>query len=244
MRSLKTPGSLLFLAAIVGLTFVLASCQTPTAASASSQDDRAAAHIAQLNQAAYPEGCYTVQAGDTPRSIAARLGLDYSLFANANGITEKTVLTPGWVLVVPKVERRTDQQPLAAGAPGAGPKASEVPQSASSQWTTAPAKPPAAKGATPADQMMTWTSVTGAPITGDGRVNAISAGKVTEVHRGYPTLGDVVIIENQDSTERAVYAGRFTPVVAVGQAVNPGQQIGKDGRPGGVKVTRFMKAPR
>ena len=64
------------------------------------------------------------------------------------------------------------------------------------------------------------------PIEADGIVKAVASGKVAEVHRGYPSLGDVVIIENQEKRQRAVYAGSFTPIVSAGASVNLGQPSG------------------
>jgi len=230
--------------------FFAVSCRDTSTRVASSQRDPIARQVGLLNQAAYPEGSYTVQAGDAPRAVAAKLGVDYTLFASTNGISENTPLTPGSVLVVPKVRERTDSfQESPAPTRGAAPQPVKIPAAAAvapsstAASSAAGRKSPAAKSASPA-ATISWTSTTGAPTTPDGKMSAISQGRVTEVHRGYPSLGDVVIIENQDKTERAVYAGSFTPIVAKGQAVNAGQQIGADARPGGVKVTRFMTGPR
>jgi murein DD-endopeptidase MepM/ murein hydrolase activator NlpD len=246
----KSFASIFALAAMTCFLFFATSCRDTSTRVAPPEQDPVARQIDLLNRAAYPEGSYTVQKGDTPRAIASKLGVDYPVFASTNGISENTPLTPGSVLVVPKVSERTDSF---AVPPGAVQGVVPQPVKISSAMAGAPpsnaapavaaAKQPIARPA-PAAASISWTSTTGAPTTPDGTMSAISTGRVTEVHRGYPSLGDVVIIENQDKTERAVYAGSFTPIVAKGQAVNAGQQIGTNARPGGVKVTRFMTGPR
>ena len=86
-----------------------------------------------------------------------------------------------------------------------------------------------------------WSGETTVPVEADGIVKAVAPGKVAEVHRGYPTLGDVVIIENQEKGQRAVYAGAFTPTVSAGASVSLGQPIASGAKAGGVKVTKFVK---
>jgi LysM repeat protein len=72
-----------------------------------------------------------------------------------------------------------------------------------------------------------------------GRVLAVSAGTVTAVHRAYPGLGDVVIIESD--AEKVIYGGAFAPSVVKGVAVSAGEAIGKAPRRGRVDVSRFPK---
>ena len=62
---------------------------------------------------------------------------------------------------------------------------------------------------------------------------------VSEIYRGYPSLGDVVIIENEVS--KTIYAGAFTPAVVKGDTVVEGEVIARGARRGGVNVTRFPK---
>ncbi len=162
-----------------------------------------ATEVATVNLAAYPEGTYTVVAGDTPRIIAAKLGIDYESLVDANGMTDKTVLQPGDVLVAPKVAPRN------------------------ATLSTAGARGPQ-EGASAAAQV----------VDAAGNVRAIAAGVVSEVHRGYPGLGDVVIIEND--AEKVIYSGTFTPSVAKGAAASVGSIIGR-AVVGKITATSFAK---
>jgi hypothetical protein len=162
-----------------------------------------------INTAAYPEGSYRVKPGDTPKAVAAGLGVDFAIFAEMNGVEETTVLKPGDLLVVPRVAYRTDARPEGRGV-----------------VATAPVAPPQAG--------------VGDKIVGsDGLVRALSAGTVTGVFRKYTSLGDVVIIENEN--ERVVYSGAFEPAVAKGATVRAAGLIGTGARPGGVKARFFDK---
>lgn len=249
IRRLRTLPMLL--AAAVVLCVFLGSCRT---AKFTEVQPEAAnpieTNIAFVNEAAYPEGSYAVVQGDTPRGIAAKLHIDYRLFANANGISEGTVLTPGYVLVVPKVRPRSDNLISEGGRIAAPPEApapkARVVASAPAPAASAPKAAPAqvaqpAPAADSGSSTVAWSGEMVVPVGADGIVKAVASGKVAEVHRGYPTLGDVVIIENQEKRQRAVYAGAFTPTVSAGALVNLGQPIASGARAGGVKVTKFVK---
>jgi hypothetical protein len=226
------------LAVAIVLCLFLGSCRTTKVSEPVPEANPIESNLAVINQAAYPEGSYTVVEGDTPRGIAAKLHVDYRLFAGANGLTEGSVLTPGYVLAVPKVSSRSDSfagEKTADGPIGLGEKSTVAKPAASA------AKPAAApSGAT----TVAWSGENPVNIGSDGVVKAVSAGKVMEVHRAYPTLGDVVIIEDEVKGQRAVYAGTFTPIVSQGASVTVGQPIGEQAKAGGVKVTKFMKLQR
>ena len=158
IRRLRTLPMLL--AAAVVLCIFLGSCRTAKFAEVQPEvANPIETNIAFVNEAAYPEGSYTVVQGDTPRGIAAKLRIDYRLFANANGISEGTVLTPGYVLVVPKVRPRSDNligegarvaaPPEAPAAPKARVVASVPAPAATSAAASAPKAAPA-KAAQPA----------------------------------------------------------------------------------------------
>ena len=68
-------------------------------------------------------GTYTVQPGDSPARIAARLGVNFSAFMAANGLTNTSVIHPGQVLTVPGGGTTTTAAaavpaPSAGGTPG------------------------------------------------------------------------------------------------------------------------------
>ncbi|MDP9180584.1 MAG: polysaccharide deacetylase family protein [Chloroflexota bacterium] len=66
---------------------------------------------------------YTVQAGDTMYSIAARFGTSVTAIAQANGISDPAQINVGQVLVIPLAAGQTPapSTPAASGAPGTQP---------------------------------------------------------------------------------------------------------------------------
>ena len=104
----------LFLIAVISLAFT--SCPAPAQYTTEPlpPTQSIAREVEIVNLAAYPEGAYTVQAGDTPRSIAQKLRVDYDALVSANDLKPETILHPGDVLVVPRVAPRTADLP----APG------------------------------------------------------------------------------------------------------------------------------
>lgn len=81
-------------------------------------------------------GTYTVRAGDTLSSIAARFGTSYQSLASINGITDPNVIEVGQVL------RLSGAQSAPAGSPAA-----TAPRSAASAPAPAPASAPASSRA-------------------------------------------------------------------------------------------------
>jgi len=190
----------------------LASCQPPELYIPPPQEPASIAPEMELaNTAAYPEGSYVVKAGDTPRGIAARLAIDYDVLARANGFTDETVLVPGYLIVVPRVALRTPDLP---GRAAARPKGAPD----------------------PGGRVETQLKV---EVDPSGRLKAASGGTVTAVHRGYPALGDVVIIEND--VEKIIYSGEFTPSVAKGSVVSVGDSIASGVKENSARATRFRK---
>ncbi len=167
----------------------------------------------QINTVADPSGTYTVVRGDTPRSAAAKLGVDFDLFARTNGITAESRLEPGTLLVVPRIG--TAKEPYAAARTPYRPAVE-----------TSPPPPVAPK---PPEVL----------VDASGAVRAASAGTVSGVFRDYPSLGDVVIIEND--REKAVYSGRFEPRVLKGARVSAGDVIAGGADRASVKVRFFLK---
>ncbi len=165
--------------------------------------------IAAINEVAYPEGLYTVVAGDTPSSVAARLDVPPNVLYEANAIEAGSTLSVGEVLVVP----RPASAPARMGAHGAR------------------VDLPGGRSDAPAGRV--------AIVGESGAVYALSAGRVIGVHRQYPSLGDVVIIETQ--RQRVVYSGAFTPTVEPGSEVGAGEVIGEGAREGGVTARSFDK---
>ena len=208
---------------LAALAALFLSCQGASRVGPPPQVARAgsiAPELAEINTAAYPEGTYTVVKGDTPHGVAAKLGIDYTLFSTTNGIYENTVLVPGTLLVVPRVVLRNARMPVTdARTPASGAGTDSVVPTPST------------------------ASVTQAPpvqvVASDGVVHAVSTGTVTAVHREYPGLGTAVIIESD--VETVIYGGAFTPAVEKGARVSAGTVIGTGGTPDGVKATRFPK---
>jgi len=168
-----------------------------------------APEVDELNLAAYPESSYTVKAGDTPATIAARLGIDPVLLAKANDFKPDTVLKPGDLIIVPKVADRNPAAPAVSRSP------------LSSAQPSAVASKPVS------------VSIV------DGRLRAISAGTVAEVHTGYPGLGDVVIIESD--AEKVIYSGTFAPAVSKGADVSAGDVIATQVEGRTVRVSHFAR---
>jgi LysM repeat protein len=80
-----------------------------------------------------PAGAYTVQPGDSPARIAARLGVNFSAFMAANNLGPTSIIHPGQVLIVP----------------GGGPAGAGLPP------VTAPAAPAAPAGGAPTNHLGT-----------------------------------------------------------------------------------------
>jgi septal ring factor EnvC (AmiA/AmiB activator) len=59
------------------------------------------------------------------------------------------------------------------------------------------------------------------------------------VHRGYPGLGDVVIIESD--AEKVIYSGTFAPAVSQGVAVSAGDVIATRVVGRTVRVSHFAR---
>jgi LysM repeat protein len=78
---------------------------------------------------------YTVQAGDSPSSIAERFGVTTEAIMEANGITDPTGLYVGQVLVIPGGATVSDSTP----APTAEPAATPEPQAAPTEEPEQPA---------------------------------------------------------------------------------------------------------
>ena len=121
--------------------------------------------VGEMNRVAYPEGSYTVTAGDTAASVAKKLGVDLDVLMEANAIGQDTALEPGDVLVIPRVGG-----PARQGTPIAKPRASEV-----------------AAGAAAVPEM--------ALVSPAGELRALSAGTVIAVYRKYTSLISQVICE-------------------------------------------------
>jgi LysM repeat protein len=200
------------------LPLALFSCRTTLNSRVKHEDQRSIVpEIELLNTAAYPEETYTVLKGDTPRSIAEKMRVEYSLLVQANDLTAKSVLKPGQLLVIPRIRPRSSD-PFIRQAP-------------SRAYAEAGPPPPRPAAAQPARAAVTSQ-------TAGGEVRAVAPGTVTEIHRGYPNLGDVVIIEG--GSEKVVYSGAFTPAVAPGEVVTEGAPIAT-GASGPARTTRFAK---
>jgi len=76
--------------------------------------------VARINRVSYPEDSYTVQPGDTPAGVAAKLDVPADILYEANAIDADTKLVPGDVLVIARTK-----QPASAKAGRASPEAPE-----------------------------------------------------------------------------------------------------------------------
>ena len=216
------------LASLVPL--VLFSCRTTLNSRVKEDEQRSIVpQIELLNTAAYPEDTYMVVQGDTPRSISTKLAVEYSLLVQANDLTAKSVLKPGQLLVIPRVRPRSSD-PFLRPAPSRAYADAAPPAATSPASTSSSAKPSGVRPSGPA-------SASTARASG-GDVKAVAAGVVKEIHRGYPNLGDVVIIESE--SEKVIYSGAFTPAVVPGEVVAEGASIA-GGASGAVRTTRFPK---
>jgi len=74
--------------------------------------------VARINRVSYPEDSYTVQPGDTPAGVAAKLDVPADILYENNAIDADTKLAAGDVLVIPRTKEPA-QTRAGRGAPGA-----------------------------------------------------------------------------------------------------------------------------
>lgn len=192
---------------------------------------------------------YVVRKGDTLYSIARDHGVSLKDLTRLNGIAEAAALKVGHRLFLPAGARLAKPAPASKPAAGASPAAGSAPGSASPTAVSGshPVSGPAAKPGTDAGPTavsgsapLFWPHpgrrealagrITGALIYGEpgDRVLSVSTGRVVWVgpYRGFSR---VVLIESENGYTY-VYGGNEETLVAVGDRVRRGTQIGLLGR--------------
>jgi len=156
---------------------------------------------------------YQVRKGDTLYSIARDHGVGLAELTGLNGVAEKAPLTVGRKLFLPAGAKAGPKPALAPS-----PKPAVAPAAAALLWPH-PGKREALTG-----------RITGSLIYGEAgdRVLSVSAGRVVWVgpYRGFSR---VVLIEAENGYTY-VYGGNEETLVAVGDRVRQGTQIGLLGR--------------
>ena len=170
---------------------------------------------------------HVVGKGETLYSIARRYGVSLDALVAVNAIRDSARLSVGRQLFIPAGGKGG-----AAGASAAGAAAPATPTAGAAPAPAAPADPPPAAGfwplpgsREPLNGKLAGVTIRGA--VGEG-VRAVSAGQVVWVgpYRGF---GKVVFVESSGGYVY-VYAGNEHILVAVGEQVARGMEIGRLGR--------------
>lgn len=189
-------------------------------------------------------GYYTVQQGDTIRSISRALNIDWSLLANwnSNWVPNPNVIEVGQVLrVVPPVGGTSSA--AAGGTAAAVASAVNQPTTPSTSKPTATPTKPASKpssSSTSIGKKLAWPTHSGAVIKNFSPANnsfgidiagkmgdpvlASSGGRVIYSGSGLRSYGNLVIVKHSDSL-LTVYAHNNKLLVKEGDTVKQGQQI-------------------
>jgi len=168
---------------------------------------------------------YVVRKGDTLYSIARDHGVALTELTRVNGIAQEAALTVGRRLFLPagaKPDREVGAKPTPVAKPSPGAKPEPAP--------SATAKPGPLLWPHPGKREALAGRITGALIYGQAgdRVLSVSTGRVVWVgpYRGFSR---VVLIESENGYTY-VYGGNEETLVAVGDRVRRGTQIGLLGR--------------
>ncbi len=165
---------------------------------------------------------YVVRKGDTLYSIARDHGVGLKELTRLNAIAEAAALNVGRKLFLPEGART----PKAAPEPSTAAR----PASGAAAGATAAAKPEALLWPHPGKREALSGRITGALIYGEAgdRILSVSTGRVVWVgpYRGFSR---VVLIESENGYTY-VYGGNEETLVAVGDRVRRGTQIGLLGR--------------
>lgn len=182
----------------------------------------------------YEPETYVVRAGDTLYSIAFRHGIDYRELARWNNLANPDRLAVGQRLLL-------------------------TPQARASTVVARPAAPAPARPPPRSAPMFSWPSsgtvvarfgdrgvlTTGIAISGQRgqAIRAAAAGRVVYAGSGLPDYGQLVIIQHDESWLTA-YGHNQSVLVAQGQSVGRGEQIGTMGLGPGLEPRLYFEVRR